>query len=281
MTFSLSPNEPVAPALDRRLGEHPGGLLERRRRQPRVGGQRRLGDPHELGTTLGRLPCPPRRAAGSCRRTRGRRPSRPGRNCESPGSDTATRRSIWRTITSTCLSWIDTPCSRYTFCTSSTRYCWVSRMPLISRIFFGSSGVFSSPMSRSPAATSWPVARPRGAPAATRRSSSSVPSSATMVTIRSPFSFSPMRTTPEISARTAAPFGRAGLEQLDDAGQTVGDVLTGDTTGVERPHGQLRAGLADRLGGDDADRLAEVDEACRWRASCRSTAAHAVRSTRR
>ena len=29
---------------------------------------------------------------------------------------------------------------------------------------------------------------------------------------------------------------------------------------VEGAHGQLRAGLADRLGGDDADRLAELDE---------------------
>src|SRR5206468_1700515 len=47
--------------------------------------------------------------------------------------------------------------------------------------------------------------------------------------------------------------GRAGLEELDDARQTVGDVLTGDTTGVERPHGELRARLADGLGGDDAD----------------------------
>ena len=52
---------------------------------------------------------------------------------------------------------------------------------------------------------------------------------------------------------------RAGLEQLDDAGQTAGDVLAGDATGVERPHRQLRAGLADRLGGDDADGLAELD----------------------
>src|SRR5262249_42537690 len=38
-----------------------------------------------------------------------------------------------------------------------------------------------------------------------------------------------------------------GLEQLGDSRQTVGDVLTGDTTGVERPHGQLRTGFADRL----------------------------------
>ena len=53
--------------------------------------------------------------------------------------------------------------------------------------------------------------------------------------------------------------GGAGLEELDDAGQAVGDVLTDDTAGVERPHGQLRAGLADGLGGNDADRLTELD----------------------
>ena len=52
----------------------------------------------------------------------------------------------------------------------------------------------------------------------------------------------------------------AGLEELDDTRQTVRDVLTGDAAGVERPHGELRAGLTDRLGGDDADRLALVDE---------------------
>src|SRR4029079_3129960 len=52
---------------------------------------------------------------------------------------------------------------------------------------------------------------------------------------------------------------RAGLEQLDDAGQTAGDVLAGHTTGVEGPHRQLRAGLSDRLGADDTDSLAELD----------------------
>ena len=66
------------------------------------------------------------------------RPARRAGTSESPGSCTATRRSIWRTISSMCLSWIDTPWSRYTFCTSSTRYCCVSRMPLISRSSFGS-----------------------------------------------------------------------------------------------------------------------------------------------
>ena len=54
--------------------------------------------------------------------------------------------------------------------------------------------------------------------------------------------------------------GDAGLEQLLDARQAGGDVhARGDAAGVERPHGQLRARLADGLGGDDADRLAETD----------------------
>src|SRR6185295_6938822 len=54
--------------------------------------------------------------------------------------------------------------------------------------------------------------------------------------------------------------GRSGLEELDDTRQTVSDVLTRDTTGVERPHGELRTGLTDRLRRDDPDRLALVDE---------------------
>ena len=49
----------------------------------------------------------------------------------------------------------------------------------------------------------------------------------------------------------------ARLEQLDDARQAVRDVRAGDAAGVERPHGQLRAGLPDRLRGDDADRVAD------------------------
>ena len=38
------------------------------------------------------------------------------------------------------------------------------------------------------------------------------------------------------------------------------DVVTGHTTGVEGTHGQLGAGFADGLGGDRADRLADVDQ---------------------
>src|SRR5207342_3806335 len=50
----------------------------------------------------------------------------------------------------------------------------------------------------------------------------------------------------------------ARLEELDDARQALRDVLAGDAAGVERPHGQLRAGLADRLGGDDPNRVADL-----------------------
>ncbi len=55
--------------------------------------------------------------------------------------------------------------------------------------------------------------------------------------------------------------GLAGLEQLDHTRQTFSDVVCRrHATGVERTHGQLRAGLTDRLGRDDADRLSDVDE---------------------
>src|SRR6185503_4510264 len=42
--------------------------------------------------------------------------------------------------------------------------------------------------------------------------------------------------------------------------ETVRDVLSGDAAGVERPHRELGARLADRLGGDDAYRLADLHQ---------------------
>ena len=51
-----------------------------------------------------------------------------------------------------------------------------------------------------------------------------------------------------------------GLEEFLDTGQTLRNIRSGGgATGVERTHRQLRAGLANRLGGDDADGLADVD----------------------
>ena len=57
--------------------------------------------------------------------------------------------------------------------------------------------------------------------------------------------------------------GRARLEQLDDARQAVGDVGLGHAAGVEGPHRELGARLADGLRGDDADCLTELDEPAR------------------
>ena len=51
--------------------------------------------------------------------------------------------------------------------------------------------------------------------------------------------------------------GLSGLEQLFDSRQALGDIVTGNAAGVERTHGQLCARLADGLGGNDADRLAQ------------------------
>src|SRR6186997_2063751 len=50
----------------------------------------------------------------------------------------------------------------------------------------------------------------------------------------------------------------AGLEDLDDTREAVRDVRAGHTAGMEGAHGQLRAGLADRLGGDDADCVTDL-----------------------
>src|SRR5207247_5783072 len=47
------------------------------------------------------------------------------------------------------------------------------------------------------------------------------------------------------------------LEDLDDAREAVCDVRARHTTRVERAHRELRARLADRLCGDDADRVAD------------------------
>ena len=69
-----------------------------------------------------------------------------------------------------------------------------------------------------------------------------------------------MRTRPAASLIGATPLGTRASNSSADTGQTVRDVLTGDTAGVERTHRQLGTGLADRLGGDDADRLADVDQ---------------------
>ena len=50
---------------------------------------------------------------------------------------------------------------------------------------------------------------------------------------------------------------------------------------VERTHRELRAGLTDRLGGDDADRLADVDRRTAGKIAPVALGAHAVDASRR
>ena len=69
---------------------------------------------------------------------------------------------------------------------------------------------------------------------------------------------------------------RADVDQLDlgvagrDLGRRLGDAA-GDAADVEGAQGELRARLADGLGGDDADGLADVDQLCPWPGCGRST----------
>ena len=72
--------------------------------------------------------------------------------------------------------------------------------------------------------------------------------------------------------------GLARLEQLHHARQTVRDVGAGHAAGVERPHRQLRAGLADRLGGDDAHRVADLGQLAARHGAAVAGLAHAPRS---
>ena len=65
---------------------------------------------------------------------------------------------------------------------------------------------------------------------------------------------------PSISEMMACALRRAGFEKLLDAGQTGGDIQTDHAAGMEGAQGELGAGLADALGGDDADGGVHVDE---------------------
>src|ERR1700686_2628208 len=66
-----------------------------------------------------------------------------------------------------------------------------------------------------------------------------------------------------------------GLEELLDARQALRDVGTRNATGMEGPHGELGAWLADRLGGDDAHRLTDLDQLAGRQVAAVAQAAHA------
>ena len=101
----------VAGAADGSFGQHAGGFLERGRRDERLGRQRGLGDAQQDGIELaGSLLLA--RALTFSSTTRCARPVRRAGTCVLPASVISTLRSIWRVITSMCLSLIFTPCRR-------------------------------------------------------------------------------------------------------------------------------------------------------------------------
>src|SRR5881392_3685639 len=101
----------VGLAGDGGLGEHARRLLERRRRDEAVRRERRLRDAEEHGLGGGRpLALPITRSFSSWNTNLST--SSPTTNSVSPTSSIRTRRSIWRTMISMCLSLIVTPWRR-------------------------------------------------------------------------------------------------------------------------------------------------------------------------
>ena len=102
--------------------------------------------------------------------------------------------------------------------------------------------------------------------------SSSTPSG-TIVTF-GPRSVSSISTRPPTCASVAAPFGLRA-SKISTTREAVRDVAPA-TPPVERPHRQLRPGLADRLRGDDADRVADLAHLARGQERAVAGPAHAV-----
>jgi hypothetical protein len=106
---------------------------------------------------------------------------------------------------SMCLSLISTPCSRYTVCTSLTRYSCNSCGPQTSSISCGTTG---------PSVSCWPLRTwsPRNTtmclPIGIRCSSSSPVTGSLTMSLRRPRAVPPNSTTPSILAISAASFGR-------------------------------------------------------------------------
>ena len=89
-----------------------------------------------------------------------------------------------------------------------------------------------------------------------------------------PRSVSSITTRPSISVSFGGALRVASFEDLDDAREPVRDVGTGDTARVEGPH-RRRARLANRLGGDDADRVPDLAQVVRRKEDAVALAADA------
>ena len=133
------------------------------------------------------------------------------------------------------------------------------------------SGCCAGPIGRAPCRgwTSWSSSTSRLAPAGTSYFSSSRPlgSNNRISPLRVSTTCWPSSLRDDLHAGELHGAGllRADFAFLDGAGGRAAD--------VERPHRQLRARLADALGGDDARRPCPARPARRWRGPCRSTGA--------
>ena len=83
-------------------------------------------------------------------------------------------------------------------------------------------------------------------------------------------------TTPSMWLISALPLGMRASNSSSTRGRPAVMSSAGDAAGVERPHRQLRARLADRLRGDDADRLADADQLAGGQVAAVAGAADAV-----
>ncbi len=202
ITFSLSPQERVGLSFDGHVGEHPGGLLERGRREEALGLQRRLGNAQGARAT-------PRRA---------RPPSaidlgvgllefeliHPGTG-QQVGVARILHLHLPQHLADDDLDVLVVDVhalGAVTSWTSWTRYICTPRTPLTRRMSWG----FTDPsVSRSPAVTSWPSFTLRRAPYGMLYTRSS-PSAVVTTTLRLPL-LSTIETTPSTSVMMACPLG--------------------------------------------------------------------------
>src|SRR5215218_2886156 len=264
----LEADQRVALALDGRLGQHPCGLLEGGRRQPRLGGQRRLGDAEQLGTAVGRrvarlqrLPVGPLER-GPLDQLAGEQLGVAALEHGHPLEHLADDQLDVLVVDGHTLAGVDL-------------------LDLLDQVPLGGPdaehpqhllGVGDAVDDRLADLDLLAVLDPEPGPPGDD-------GHPLLALVRGHGDLHALLDVldPDPAGELGDgghALGGAGLEQLLHPRQAVGDVLTGDAAGVEGPHGQLGAGLADRLGGDDADRLADVDQPVVGQAAAVAQLAH-------
>ena len=250
----LQADELVSLALQRGVGEHLGRLLEGGGRQERLGGQRGLGDPEDHLLALGRRAAvvldllvedlelvPVLERAGQQRgRALGVDPH--------PLQHLAGDQLDVLVVDVDALGLVDL---------LDLLRRGRARSPSGRGSAAGRRGTATPPRAASPASTLSPCLTSRRARGWSLYACSS-PLASVIVT-RISLSVSSIATLPSTSAISAMPFGLRASNSSTTRGRPWVMSSAGDTAGVEGAHGQLGAGLADRLGGDDADRVAELD----------------------